>query len=48
MSESTNDIYVWARSQLVAYLSSIGNVYYKGYPWIEKYCMGDGQVIKLE
>ncbi len=48
MSESTNDTYVWARSQLIARLSSIGNVYYKGHPWIEKKCTSDGQVIKLE
>lgn len=48
MSESTNDTYVWARGQLYARLSSIGNVYYKGHPWIEKECESDGQVIKLE
>ena len=48
MSESTNDTYVWARSQLVAHLTSIGNVYYKGHPWIQQYCQGEGQVIKLE
>lgn len=48
MSESTNDTYVWARGQLTARLSSIGNVYYKGHPWIEKVCTSDGDVIKLE
>ena len=48
MSESTNDIYVWARSQLYARLSSIGNVYYKGHPWIEQHCTNDGRVIKME
>ena len=48
MSESTNDIYVWARSRLTARLTSIGNVYYKGYPWIEKECTSDGDVLKLE
>ncbi|MBQ8958826.1 MAG: DUF2807 domain-containing protein [Bacteroidales bacterium] len=48
MSESTNDIYVWARGQLFAHLSSIGNVYYKGYPWIEKTCDSEGEVLKLE
>lgn len=48
MSHSTNDIYVWARSQLIAQLFSIGNVYYKGNPNIEEHCEGDGRVIKLE
>ena len=48
MSESTNDTYVWARSQLIAHLSSIGNVYYKGHPWIQQDCQGEGRVFKLE
>ncbi len=48
MSQSTNDTYVWARSQLIARLSSIGNVYYKGQPWVEQYCESDGQVMRLE
>ena len=48
MSESTNDTYVWARGQLIVRLSSIGNVYYKGHPWIEKECTSDGDVFKLE
>ena len=47
-SQSTNDIYVWARNQLRAYLSSIGNVYYKGNPWIVQDCSNEGRVIKLE
>ena len=47
-SQSTNDIYVWARNVLEAYLSSIGNVYYKGNPWIVQECTNEGQVIKLE
>lgn len=47
-SESTNDIYVWARSRLTTRIYSIGNVYYKGYPWIEKEISGEGQVIRLE
>ena len=48
MSDSTNDTYVWARGQLIVRLSSIGNVYYKGHPWIEKVCTSDGDVFKLE
>ncbi len=48
ISESTNDTYVWARSRLMARLNSIGNVYYKGHPWIEKECTSDGDVFKLE
>ena len=47
-SQSTNDIYVWARNELEAHLSSIGNVYYKGNPWIMQYCSGEGRVIELE
>jgi len=46
-SESTNDIYVWAKSQLIARIYSIGNVYYKGWPWIKKEIAGEGDVIKL-
>ena len=48
MSHSTNDVYVWAQSALYAYLYNIGNAYYKGYPWIEAHCEGDGRVIKME
>ena len=47
-SHSTNDAYVWARTKLTVWLYSIGNVYYKGNPWIVKECTSDGQVIKLE
>ena len=47
-SHSTNDAYVWARSKLTVWLYSIGNVYYKGNPWVVKECTSDGQVIKLE
>lgn len=47
-SESTNDTYVWARAGLRAWLYSIGNVYYKGNPWVVKECTNDGQVIKME
>ena len=47
-SQSTNDIYVWARNELEAHLNSIGNVYYKGNPWIVQECTGEGHVIKLE
>lgn len=47
-SHSTNDAYVWARTGLRVWLYSIGNVYYKGNPWIVKECTSDGQVIKLE
>ena len=47
-SHSTNDAYVWARTKLTVWLNSIGNVYYKGNPWIVKECTSDGQVIKWE
>ena len=47
-SESTNDIYVWARTILTAHIYSIGNVYYKGNPWLATDGDGEGQVIKLE
>jgi hypothetical protein len=47
-SHSTNDAYVWARTKLTVWLYSIGNVYYKGNPWVVKDCTSDGQVIKLE
>jgi hypothetical protein len=47
-SESTNDVYVWARTELEAYLYSIGNVYYKGDPRKDLHCFGDGRVIKLD
>ena len=47
-SHSTNDAYVWARTKLTAWLYSIGNVYYKGNPWIVQDCQSDGRVIKLE
>lgn len=48
MSNSTNDAYIWVRSALYASLSNIGNLYYKGSPWIDAYCNGDGKVIKME
>lgn len=50
LSESTNDIYLQMRNggSLAAQLRSIGNVYYKGNPWISEECTGDGRVIKLE
>ena len=47
-SESTNDIYVWAKSRLTARIYSIGNVYYRGHPWIEKEITGEGQIIPLD
>ncbi|MBQ4366558.1 MAG: DUF2807 domain-containing protein, partial [Muribaculaceae bacterium] len=48
MSSSTNDVYVWVRSALYAYLSNIGNVYYKGDPpTVEPNCSGEGKVIHL-
>ena len=47
-SHSTNDAYVWARTKLTVWLYSIGNVYYKGHPWIVKECTSEGQVIKME
>ena len=47
-SESTNDVYVWAKNDLKAYLYSIGNVYYKGHPQLETTCTNDGRVISLE
>ena len=48
VSKSTNDIYVWPRSTLMATLHGIGNVYYKGHPWIDQNCTSDGRVIPLE
>ena len=47
-SNSTNDAYVWARTKLTVWLYSIGNVYYKGNPWIVEECTSDGQIIKLK
>ena len=47
-SRSSNDAYDWARTKLTVWLYSIGNVYYKGNPWIVQDCSGDGRVIKLE
>ncbi len=47
-TQSTNDIYVWANSRLHAHIYNIGNVYYKGWPWIEKELLGDGDVIRME
>ncbi|MBQ4367454.1 MAG: DUF2807 domain-containing protein [Muribaculaceae bacterium] len=47
-SQSTNDLYVWARTVLTARVYSIGNVYYKGNPWLVREGDGEGQVIKLE
>ena len=47
-SESTNDTYVLARTKLTVWLYSIGNVYYRGNPWIVKECTSDGRVIKMD
>jgi len=47
-SQSTNDAYVWAKVGLRVWIYSIGNVYYKGNPWISQQCEGSGQVIKLQ
>ena len=47
-SHSTNDAYVWATNKLTVWLHSIGNVYYRGHPWIVQECTNDGRVIKLE
>lgn len=47
-SHSTNDAYVWAKTGLRVWLYSIGNVYYKGNPWIVQQCEGDGRLIKIE
>ena len=47
-SHSTNDAYVWAKTGLRVWLYSIGNVYYKGNPWITQQCENDGQVIKMD
>ena len=47
-SHSTNDAYVWARTKLTVWLYSIGNVYYKGHPWIVQECTNDGRIYKLE
>lgn len=48
-SESTNDVYVWAKTGLRAWLYSIGNVYYKGSPTITiEACENDGRLIPLQ
>ena len=47
-SSTTNDAYVWARTRLKVEVNSIGNVYYKGNPYIEKRIHGDGNVFPLE
>lgn len=47
-SHSTNDAYVWAKTGLRVWLYSIGNVYYRGNPWITQQCENDGQVIKMQ
>ena len=47
-SHSTNDAYVWAKTGLRVWLYSIGNVYYKGNPWIAQQCESEGKVIKME
>lgn len=48
-STSTNDVYVWTRSQLTVWLYSIGNVYYKGDPEIViEDCTSEGRVIRME
>ena len=48
LSKSTNDTYVWPRITLYATLHSIGNVYYKGQPWIEQDCSNYGRVLPME
>ena len=48
LSSTTNNAYVWARTQLKVVLTSIGSVYYKGNPYIEKHISGDGNVYPLE
>lgn len=47
-SHSTNDAYVWAKSGLRVWIYSIGNVYYKGNPWITDAYYGEGRIFKLE
>ncbi len=47
-STSTNDVYVNVRSTLFATLRNIGNVYYKGYPWVEQNCTSEGRAIRME
>lgn len=48
-SESTNDIYVWAKTGLRVWLYSIGNIYYKGNPeTLVEACTSDGRLIRLE
>ena len=47
-SNSTNDAYVWARTRLKVEINSIGNVYFKGNPYIERHIHGDGNIYPLE
>ena len=46
-SESTNDVYVWAKTGLKAFLYNIGNVYYRGEPTITKKCHNRGNVYPI-
>lgn len=48
LSNTTNDAFIWARTQIKAEVNSIGNVYYKGNPYIEKYISGEGNVYPIE
>lgn len=47
-SNSTNDIYVRARTKLTVWINTIGNVYYLGNPYIEKYLKGEGNVFPMQ
>ncbi len=48
-SESPNDIYVWSRFSLRAWIYSMGDIYYKGHPEISiEDCTSSGRVIKME
>lgn len=48
-TQSTNDVYVWARTFLKAQLYGIGNIYYKGNPEISiEACTSDGRLIPLD
>lgn len=48
-SSSTNDVYVWTRSNLTVWLYSIGNIYYKGDPEIViEECTSEGRVIRMQ
>ena len=49
LSDSYNDAYIWVTGTLEVEITSLGNVYYRGDPYIKKYIRtGQGQLIKTD